>query len=72
MNLTNMKIGESAVISSVDSTDEALSLELQELGFVPGSKVTFVSRGLFNSPLAFRVRGAVFALRREEASAILV
>lgn len=72
MTLTNLKIGETAIIKKLCSKDSALANELQELGFVPGTPVTLKSKGLFRDPLAFEIRGTTFALRKNEAKAVLL
>ena len=72
MTLLDLKLGQSATIKDVKSDIETLCRELQELGFTPGTEVSLISKGLFGNPLAFRVRGAVFALRKHEADAIQI
>lgn len=53
--------------------DRDLVLRLVELGFVPGARVRIVAEGLGRrDPLAVRVGHTTFALRRYEASFILV
>lgn len=47
-------------------------LRLEELGFLPGEEVQLLRRGPGGDPLACRIGHALFALRRIEASAILV
>ena len=72
MTLLDLKLGQSATVKDVKSDIETLCRELQELGFTPGTEVSLISKGLFGNPLAFRVRGAVFALRKHEADAIQI
>lgn len=72
MTLLDLKLGQSAYIKDVKSDIETLCRELQELGFTPGTEVSLVSKGLFGNPLAFKVRGTVFALRKYEADAIQI
>jgi ferrous iron transport protein A len=53
--------------------DERVSLRLKELGFLPGAHLKVIGFGLMGSdPLAVQVNGTKFALRRAEASKILV
>lgn len=52
---------------------EEIERRLLELGFVEGARVEILHQGLFGAdPIAVRVDGATIALRRREASAILV
>lgn len=56
-----------------DSADRELVLRLVELGFVPDELLCIVAVGLpGREPLAVRLGGTTFALRRHEASFIRV
>lgn len=78
--VSHMAPGESGVILEVGrdaGTDRRMTDEgvrrLQELGFVPGQRLTVVRRGFpSGDPLAVRIGTSLFALRRVEASAIRV
>ncbi|HQQ61945.1 MAG TPA: FeoA family protein [Pseudomonadales bacterium] len=53
--------------------DEQVTLRLKELGFLPGNLLTVIGFGLMGrDPMAVQVNGTKFALRRAEASKILV
>jgi DtxR family Mn-dependent transcriptional regulator len=45
---------------------------LLDLGFVPGSRIEYALQSPFHGPAAFRVRGTLVALRREQADQVLV
>lgn len=45
---------------------------LLDLGLVPGTKVEVIRRSPVGDPIAFNIRGAVIALRREVAGQVLV
>ena len=45
---------------------------LLDLGFVPGSLIEHALQSPFRGPAAFRVRGTLVALRREQADQVLV
>lgn len=45
---------------------------LLDLGLVPGTKVEVIRRSPVGDPIAFNIRGAVIALRKEVASMVLV
>jgi len=56
-----------------NSMDRDLVLRLVELGFVPGERLRVVAAGVpGREPLAVRIGRTTFALRRHEASFILV
>lgn len=53
--------------------EQGLLLRLMEIGFLPGETVRIVATGFPGpDPLAVRVGQATFALRRHEASKVLV
>lgn len=45
---------------------------LQDLGMVPGAFVECVGISPLGDPAAYRIRGAVIALRRRDAQAVLL
>jgi ferrous iron transport protein A len=58
---------------SAEDTSADVSRRLLELGFVTGETVRVIAKGLFaNGPMAVRVGGTTFALRRFEAAMISV
>ena len=60
-------------LASSEGEDESLLLRLMEIGFLPGESVRVVATGFPGpDPLAVRVGSATFALRRYEASRVLV
>ena len=64
---------ESASLDAGRHSDESLIARLRDLGFVPGARCEVVARmGLGGDPLAVRIGGSTFALRRAEAAAVHV
>ena len=56
-----------------DALHSTIGQRLLELGFVQGAEVEVIeSMWPFGDPLAVRVRGSTFALRRGEAAAVMV
>lgn len=52
--------------------DESVTLRLKELGFLPGAVLQVIGFGLFSAdPIAVRINGTKFGLRRAEAEKIL-
>ncbi len=73
--LLDLTDGEIAVIRAVRDLDaqDAVSTRLRELGFVPGEAVEIVAHAPFGrDPIAVRVGYTRFALRRREASRVLI
>lgn len=70
--LSRLKAGESAVVERIDA-DDVLARRLLEIGFFPGARVeVLAAMWPDDDPLAIRVGGATFALRRLEAERVHV
>lgn len=75
LTLDQLPKGAPAVITRIDANAEGgeISLRLMELGFVEGEILRVVAKGYFaGTPIAVRVGGTTFALRRFEAALISV
>ena len=71
--LTNLSKNKSGVITGFDETDPELCIRLREIGFAEGDNVTPLHFGLFGkNPISVRVNGALIALRRQDAQAVIV
>ena len=67
--LDALEIGGQAVIASLSVNGDARRRML-DLGFVPGACVRALHASPWNDPVAYGVRGAVIALRREDARSV--
>ncbi len=71
--LSVLTTGESAeVVALAVSCRGAQRRRLLDLGVVPGTRITNELRGPSGDPTAYRIRGALIALRQEQASQIYV
>ena len=68
-NLAALAEGESGYVQSV-STHLALKHRLEDLGLIPGTRVTCMARSPAGDPSAYLVRGTVIALRRWDAAGV--
>ena len=69
--LADLRPGESAVIVELQS--QGLERRrLMDLGMMPGTVITAEFQSPMNDPVAYRVRGALVALRHSQASQIRV
>jgi len=66
-----LKSGEKAIILDVDN-DHPSAHRILEIGFTPGQEIILVNKSMFNDPLAFSIRGTIVAIRKNEASCILI
>lgn len=67
--LNKIPVGKMCRILEVEATG-ILRRRLLDLGFVPGGSVFIVRRAPLGEPTAYLVRGALIALREEEAAMI--
>ena len=68
--LCDIKKNEHLVIEKI-MTEGKLRQRLMDMGFVEGTKVKCVRISPFGDPKAYLIRGAVIALRKEDAATIL-
>ena len=66
-----LPFAEEAVIDSLELSGSA-SIRLQELGFVPGSRIAAARSAPGGDPRVYRVDGTEIALRRETARNVVV
>jgi Fe2+ transport system protein FeoA len=72
-HLSDYRPGESAVVKGFVSIGTVLHRRLMELGFIEGTVVTVRHEApLGRDPVAYLVRGMTVALRKDEASQIIV
>jgi len=69
--LAHLEVNASGLIVGFASQSSKI-IRLQELGFLPGSEVQIISRSSFDGPITFEVKGSRIALRKEDASEIVV
>ena len=70
--LNELKINESGTICGIKDRNRRIEGRLRDIGFLEGCEVTCVSRSPLGDPAAFSVRGAVIALRCEDAACVEV
>ena len=68
IGLNRLNIDEEAVVAKIGEK----SRRLKDLGLVEGTKVKCVLRSPLGDPYANKIRGAVVAIRKEDASQIMV
>ncbi|MBQ9393271.1 MAG: ferrous iron transport protein A [Oscillospiraceae bacterium] len=67
--LAELAVGQSARVTAI-SLRGAKRMRLQELGFLPGGRVTALQESPFGDPVAYGVLDTVIALRRSDARSI--
>ncbi len=69
MNLSSLRSGESAVVGSL-TADADMRRRLLDIGLVNGTRVECVGRAPCGEMGAYLIRGAVIAIRDEDASRV--
>lgn len=69
--LSGLKVGQSGTIVSVKAEGSILR-RLLDIGIVAGTRVCCVLESPLGDPIAYLIRGAVIALRVEDAEKIIV
>jgi ferrous iron transport protein A len=74
MALAGLPRGRRATVADVRpaTAPSDLAVRLRELGFLDGEEVEVLAAAASGGPLAVRVAGSTFALRRREAECVLV
>lgn len=71
--LSVLELGEAGVVKGLDDTCRGLTRRrLLDLGFTPGAEIVVDLTSPFGEPRAYRVRGTMIALRREQAEMVLL
>lgn len=71
--LAELAPGESAIVKAISASCRAPERRrLMDLGLVAGTPVELELRSPMGDPMAYRIRGAVIALRREQAARVLI
>lgn len=71
ITLNDLPMGKKAKVKSLNSDSDSRRRML-DLGFVMDTEVKALQKSPSGDPTAYQIRGAVIALRSEEASKILV
>lgn len=69
MKLSEIKLGEKACITEI-SKESSIMRRLLDIGLIPGTKVECVLVSPMKNPKAYMIRGAVIAIRNEDANDI--
>ena len=69
--LTSLKPGQQAVVCELAATGD-MRRRLQDIGLISGTKVKCIERSPLGDPVAYGIRGAVIALRQEDAGMVRI
>lgn len=71
MTIADLDSGQRAIIKRIDLSHPS-SFRVIEYGFTPGQEIEIINRSIFNDPLAVSLRGAIIAIRKNDAKCIEV
>ncbi len=71
ISLGTLNPGETGIVVKINTTDK-LKRRFLDLGIVPNTKIKILYESPFKEPKAYLIRGAVIALREEDAEMIKV
>ena len=66
-----LNVGEQALVDSLDF-QSANRRRMQDIGLIDGTRVECLRKAACGDPVAYLIRGAVIALRNEDAKKIFV
>lgn len=69
--LSKVKLGSSCIIEKIN-LDGSIKRRLLDIGLIEGTKVENVLESPFKDPMAFLIRGAVIAIRKDDSKNIMV
>jgi Fe2+ transport system protein FeoA len=69
--LKDIPVSQSATIRDL-AGDQVVVARLREIGFVRGEEVVVTGHAPFGEPILVEVRGAIVALRKEEAECVKI
>jgi len=70
--LSEMKVGESAVIVQCCDLGRNIEKRLCDIGFTSGETVKCTNASMLGDPLAYLIRGSVIALRKADGKCVTV
>ncbi|MBS7361747.1 MAG: ferrous iron transport protein A [Acutalibacteraceae bacterium] len=70
-SLNMLNVGEQALVDSLDF-QSANRRRMQDIGLIDGTRVECLRKAACGDPVAYLIRGAVIALRNEDAKKIFV
>ncbi len=68
--LCQLDVGETAIITELNASG-SIRRRLQDLGFVPGNRVTCIGVSPLGDPKSFRISNTIIALREEDSGQLL-
>ena len=71
MFLCDMKIGDKAIVKKVEA-NENIKRRFLDIGLIEGTKVECLLKSPLKDPIAYLIRGAIIAIRKDDCKDIEV
>ena len=68
--LWELAVNEEGIVAGLAENGRGLTERLRDLGFTPGSRVRCIRVSPMGDPAAYRIRGALIALRQKDAALV--
>ena len=72
MTLDNLQLNKIAKIIKIDNDNNNIKRRLLDLGITPGTCIKAILKSPSGSPRAYEVRGALIAIRNDDAKKIII
>ena len=69
--LTELNLNQTGIIKEINCKD-SIKRRLLDLGLIPSTPITPIMQSLSGDPIAYEVRNIILAIRKEDASNIIV
>jgi len=69
--MTNLNIGEHGKVTTLSAVG-AMRRRLQDIGLIEGTEIECILKSPGGDPIAYQIRGAVIALRKEDSEKIII
>ena len=69
--LTELNLNQTGIIKEINCKD-SIKRRLLDLGLIPSTPITPIMQSLSGDPIAYEVRNIILAIRKEDASKIIV
>ena len=69
--LSDLKQGEKALVFQINSKNE-IARRFRDIGLINGTEISCIHKSPLGDPAAYMIRGALIAIRSEDADTVLV
>jgi len=72
IGLRDMKVGETAVVASLNKDNKGYRKKLLAMGLTPGTKFSVIRFAPMGDPVEISLRGFALSLRKDEAATLAI